>query len=88
LEDAKEALTSNTEFFKKSYEDSITESKKITHQQEESIKREVEKLKKVIIETEEPFDGVKIDKIQRNKIYDTLTKPVFKTDEGKMLTAI
>lgn len=88
LEDAKLALIDNKEYFKKSYQDSIKEAKDLVDKQKVMETEQLTKIKKSILETEEPFEGIKIDKLQRNKIYETLTKPVFKTQEGKMLTTI
>ena len=45
-------------------------------------------LKKRILDTEDFYDGVKVDKVTRQKAYDVLTKPVYKDEQGNYLTAL
>lgn len=88
VNDAKEALHSNLDFFTNSYKNTVAEAKKTTEKIQEESKKQTATLKKSILETEQPFEGVTIDKNQRIKIFETLTKPVVTTEDGRMLTAI
>ena len=80
IDDAKEALQSCKEFYKQRIDDYQEEFKS----RQESHKKEEEKqynnLKKQIVDTEEFFGGVKVDKNTRQKAYDCLTKPTYKDD--------
>lgn len=89
IEDAKEALESNKEFFQEQYDKLINDAKA---QEEAAIKeRQVqsEKLKKSILEDKDVFGDLSIDKSTRKKIYDNISKPVYKDPKtGNMYTAI
>ena len=89
IEDAKEALESNKEFFQEQYDKLINDAK---DQEEAAIKeRQVqsEKLKKSILEDKDVFGDLSIDKSTRKKIYDNISKPVYKDPKtGNMYTAI
>ena len=88
IDDAKEALQSCKEFYKQRIDDYQEEFKS----RQESHKKEEEKqynnLKKQIVDTEEFFGGVKVDKNTRQKAYDCLTKPTYKDENGNYLTAL
>ena len=88
LEDAKEALLSNKEYFNEQYNSIIEESKKERLEQQNRVKEEASKLKKSMLEDKEIFKGIELDKTTRQKAYDNITKPVYKTDKGDYLTAI
>lgn len=89
IEDAKEALTGNKEHFQSKYQELIDDAKK---EEEEELKRQEEqakKLKNSIFEDKELFGEVNIDKNTRKRIYDNISKPVYKDpDTGDVLTAI
>lgn len=89
IEDAKEALESNKEFFNTSYNNLIKEAKA----EEEKYKREqlkqAETLKKSILEDDKIFGDLQVDKVTRKKIYDNISKPIYKDpDSGDYLTAV
>lgn len=89
IEDAKEALASNREFFKKEYEDLIAEAKAQEEEEKSKLKREAQELKKSILDEKEIFEGMDLDKSTREKIYNNLSKPIYKDpDSGEYLTAI
>ena len=89
LEDAKEALESNINFFKNKYEDLIKEAKEQTEQEEKERKQQAEKLKNLILNDQKVFGDLTIDKSTRQKVYDNLIKPVYKDPEtGEYYTAI
>lgn len=88
IEDAKEALLSNKEFYTKQYNDLIEEGQKAEKENREKLKKEASELRKSLLEDKEVFEGISIDKSVRQKAYENITKPVYKTDNGEMLTAI
>ena len=88
IEDAKEALNSCRDFYKSrtdSYQRMVENRRKSQREQEE---KEYNNLRKQIIDTEDFFGGVKVDKNTRQKAYDALTKPVYKDEEGNFLTTL
>lgn len=89
IEDAKEALSSNLDFFKGRYENLINKAKSEAEQDERDRKEQAEKLKTSILEDKNIFGDLSIDKSTRQKIYDNISKPVYKDPEtGEYLTAI
>lgn len=88
IEDAKEALISNRDFFKKGYTTLIKTAREEVENENKLQKQQTEEFRKKSLETEAPFEGVKLDKRVRQSIYDTATKAVAKSDDGQMLTAI
>lgn len=88
IEDAKEALESNKEFFNKEYQDLIKEAQEEVRAEQEKNKKEAAQLKKSMLEDKEIFEGITLDKVTRQKAFDNITKPVFKTEDGEYLTAI
>lgn len=89
IEDAKEALTGNREHFQSKYQELIDDAKK---EEEKELKRQEEqarKLKTSIFEDKELFGEINIDKNTRKRIYDNISKPVYKDPEtGDVLTAV
>lgn len=88
IDDAKEALESNKEYFKDQYQDLIKEAQEEAKQEQERIKKEAAELKKSMLEDKEVFEGISLDKTTRQKAYDNIVKPVYKTEDGEYLTAI
>ena len=89
IEDAKEALQSNKEFYKKSYDNLVNEAKAEAEKLNKQIKEDSEKLKNSILNDSKVFGGLQIDTSTRRKVLDNISKPVYKDpDTGKLLTAI
>lgn len=89
IDDAKEALQSNKDFFNENYSKLIKEAKDEENKRIADQKKEAETLKKSILEDDKAFNDLVVDKNQRKKIYDNISKPVYKDpDTGEMLTAI
>lgn len=89
IEDAKEALASNKEFFSNKYNDLIEDARKEAKREEQDRKDRAEKLRKSILEDKEVFGTVQIDKSTRQKVFDTISKPVYRDPEtGEYFTAI
>lgn len=88
IEDAKEALESNREYFSTQYQDLIKEAQEEAKKEQRKIKEEAAQLKKSMLEDKEVFTGIALDKTTRQKAFENITKPVFKTEDGEYLTAI
>ena len=89
IEDAKEALASNKEFFEDAYDTLIKESKENERREEEKRRKQANDLKKSILEDKEVFGEIQLDKSTRQKVYDNISKPVYKDPEtGEFYTAI
>ena len=89
IEDAKDALDSNKDFFKKEYKSLVDSAKLEEEKAVNERKEQAEKLKKSIMDDDKLFGELKIDKGTRAKIYDNISKPVYKDPEtGDFLTAI
>jgi len=88
VEDAKEALNSNKEFFSEMYKSKIEEKRKEETKLAEEKTKELSNLKKAILENDEPMIGVKLDKTTREKVYNVISKPIHKGEDGKYYTEL
>lgn len=89
IEDAKEALKSNTEYFKGKYDDLIEDAKLEAQKEEEDRKEQANKLKESILNEKNILGDLSIDKTTRQKICDNISKPIYKDPEtGEYYTAI
>lgn len=88
IEDAKEALSSNIDFYNQQYKDLVREAQEEKQKEQAKTKKEASELKKSLLEDKEVFSGIELDKLTRQKAYDNITKPIHKTDDGEYLTAI
>lgn len=89
IEDAKESLKSNKEFFRSSYNSIIEEAKKAEEEEIEERKKDAETLRKSILEEEKVFGELQVDKTTRQKVFDAISKPVYKDPEtGELFTAL
>jgi len=88
MDDAQVAFNSCKEFYQKR----IADYQKLVEDRKKSLRENEEKqynnLKKQIVDTEDFFGGVKVDKGTRQKAYDYLTKPVYKDESGNYLTTL
>ena len=89
IEDAKDALKSNVEFFRKEYSNIINEGKEEERKEKEKQKQIAANLKKTIIESKTVFGDIELDKNTRQAAYDSITKPVYKDpNTGEFYTAV
>lgn len=89
IEDAKEALASNKEFFQSEYDNIIREAKEEEQKEVEKRKKQAEDLRRSILEDNKIFGDLQVDKVTRRKIYDNISKPVYKDPEtGELFTAV
>ena len=89
IDDAKEALKSNIDFFRDKYNELVNDAKSEAEQEEKEKKEQAEKLKSSILNDKDVFGDLSVDKSTRQKIYDNIAKPVYKDPEtGEYFTAI
>lgn len=89
IDDAKEALKSNIDFFRDKYDELINDAKSEAEEEEKERKEQAEKLKSSILNDKDVFGDLSVDKSTRQKIYDNIAKPVYKDPEtGEYFTAI
>lgn len=89
IEDAKEALISNKEFFQNEYDSLIQEAQEEEKREIQRRKEQAEQLKKSILEDDKVFGEIQVDKATRKKVFDVISKPVYKDpDTGELFTAI
>ena len=89
IDDAKEALKSNIDFFRDKYNELVNDAKLEAEQEEKERKEQAEKLKSSILNDKDIFGDLSVDKSTRQRIYDNIAKPVYKDPEtGEYFTAI
>ena len=89
IEDALDALNSNKEFFKEQYNNIINKHKEQEEIEAQNRREQADRIKKSIMEDKNIFGDISIDRNVRQKIYDNITKPVYKDpDTGDVYTAI
>ena len=88
IEDAIEALQANVQYYTARYGSLIEEGKERAKQYKEDMRKQGEELRKSIIEDKGIFDEIGMDKRMRQKVYDNISKPSYKTKDGNWLTEI
>lgn len=89
VDEAKEALQSNKEFFSSAYKKVLDEAKQQEQLRRETVKKEAEKLKTSILTENKAFGEIELDKQTRQKVYDTIMRPSYKDpDTGEQLTEL
>ena len=89
VDDAKEALKSNKEYFKSKYDEVVEDAKQEEEAEVTKRKELATQLKNSILTDKKVFGEIEVDKATRQRIYDNIAKPVYKDpDTGEMLTAI
>lgn len=88
IEDALDALQGNKDFFTTKYKEVLDNAKEEEEKNNKAREAQVEKVKKEILESKNLFGDVELDKATRQKIFDNMSKPTYKTDKGGYLTAI
>lgn len=87
IEDAKDALQSNIDFYQSKYDERRKEARKIVEDAEKARAKQAEDLRKSILEDSKAF-GVEVDKKTRQKMYDFIAKPVGKDRDGNPVTEL
>ena len=86
---AKRALSANKDFFKANYKKVVDEARLETEKEAQEREKQAAVLKKSILEDTEVFKDLQVDKATRQKIYDNISKPIYKDKEtGEYFTAL
>ena len=89
IEDAREALQDNKDFYKSQYNSMLDEARKADEEEKKKLKKQADELKTSILEEEKAFGEITLDKATRQRVYDSICKPVFTDpDTGERLTAV
>ena len=88
LDDAKEAFNSCKEFYKQQIDDFQQEMEDRQQAQKANEQKQFSSLKKHILDTESFYDGVKVDKQTRQKAYDSITKPIYRDEQGNYMNEL
>lgn len=89
IEDAKEALQDSKDYFQKEYNSLLNEAKKEKEREQAELKKQADKLRTSILEEGKAFGDITLDKPTRQRVYDSIMKPIYTDPEsGERLTAI
>lgn len=89
VDDAKDALESNRDFFKTQYQNMVKEAQVEVEKDEQERKEQATKLKTSILEDQKVFGELAVDKSTRQRIFDNISKPIYKDPKtGDLYTAI
>lgn len=89
IEDAKEALQSNKDYYNEQYNSLIKEAREEEKKEQEKLKKQAEDLKTSILTESKAFGEIELDKATRQRVYDSIMKPVYTDPEtGEKLTAV
>ena len=89
IEDAKEALAGNREYFKGQYDKLVKDAKQEQDAQAKAQKEQAEQLKNSILSDKKFFGELEVDKATRKKIFENIAKPTYRDEEtGTYLTPI
>ena len=89
IEDAKEALQSNKEFFQGKYDKLLQEAEQEAEQLKADRKKQSEKLKDSLLKDKTLLGDMEISKDMRQRAFDCVSKPIYKNPEtGEYMTAV
>lgn len=89
IDDAREALKGNKDFFYSKYNDILEDAKREEQIAVEHQKEQAKKLKDSILTEKKAFGDLEVDKNTRQRAYDAITKPVYKDpNTGESYTAL
>lgn len=89
VEDAKEALLSNKEFFSNAYNKMLQDAQQKADEEKAEREKNVKELEKSLMKDKQLFGDMEISNDIRKKAFDSVSKPVYKDPEtGDYMTAI
>lgn len=89
IEDALDALEGNKEFYKSAYNKLIKENKDKADADKKKLEQQATALREAILNDEKAFNDLNVDKATRKKIYDNISKPIYRNaNTNKQLTAV
>lgn len=89
IDDAKDALEALSKFYKDNYDVIQQDAKRRVESAKAAQKKQEEDFRKLVLDDEIKLGDLSIDKRTRQKVYDAVSKPVYKDpDTGRLLTAV
>lgn len=89
VEDAKEALLSNKEFFSGAYNKMLQDAQQKADEEKAEREKNAKELEKTLMKDKQLFGDMEISNDIRKKAFDSVSKPVYKDPEtGDYMTAI
>lgn len=89
VEDAKEALLSNKEFFSNAYNKMLQDAQQKADEEEAEREKNARELERTLMKDKQLFGDMEISNDIRKKAFDSVSKPVYKDPEtGDYMTAI
>lgn len=89
IDDARDALKDNRDFYKSQYDSMLDEARRADEEEKKKLKKQADELKTSILEEEKAFGEITLDKATRQRVYDSICKPVFTDpDTGERLTTV
>lgn len=89
VEDAKEALISNKDYFQEKYNDLLLEAQRKADEEKADRQRQFEKLKNSLLQDKQLLGDMEISNDLRKKTFDNIARPLYKDpDTGEYLTAL
>lgn len=89
VEDAKEALLSNKEFFSNTYNKMLQDAQQKADEEKAEREKNAKELEKSLMKDKQLFGDMEISNDIRKKAFDSVSKPVYKDPEtGDYMTAI
>lgn len=83
IEDAMDALESNKQFYISQYNNLVSENNSKIEAEKQARTKQAEALKTSILDDDNTFKDLSVDKSTRKKIYDSITKPIYRDPETK-----
>lgn len=89
VEDAKEALLSNKEFFSNAYKKMLQDAQQKADEEKAEREKNAKELERTLMKDKQLFGDMEISNDIRKKAFDSVSKPVYKDPEtGDYMTAI
>ena len=88
IDDAKEALESSKAYYGDKYKQLLDYAKAQDEERRRGIIEQANQFKKELLEDKEVFKDIQLDNTIRKKAFESMTKPVFKDEDGNYLTPI
>ena len=89
VEDAREALQSNKEFFSNAYNQLLKEAQEAADAEKAKRQKQAESLKNSLLKDKQLFGDMELSAELRRKAFENISKPVYKDpDTGEYLTAL
>ena len=89
IEDAKDALQSNKDFFQDKYDELLKDAQESAEKEKENRRKQSEKLKDSLLKDKTLLGDMEISQDLRKKAFECVSKPIYKdADTGEYLTAV